>query len=583
VDIAIIYRINKNEGSFSWSSGEVLTFTNWAKTQPDNLNDKQHVVQLLPKGTWEDVDGMDSLKYIVEVPCVNIQQTAGFLNGSSFPAGETHLVTYEIKDDCGKESSCSFNVTVKPSLSLQVPMDVMFPCQDGINGTSVYWLSPYANSCCDNCPPPGEMIEGFDYMGRYNGHQYYYSLDKVTWQEADSIALAVGGHLVTIDDASENQLIAAFLDGRFAYIGLSDRASEGRFVWSTGETVLYQNWQRGQPNNSGGKQDHVMMLGNGFWDDIFDDQQVNFVVEIPCLEVTRIDNGPARGGVFPIGTTTITYEATDNCGNTTQNSFDIYIGDCMNEETDVCTAGASNADFFWIKQVQVGGINNYTGSDNGYKDFSYLSTTLSQEEDYMLTLTPGFANGSTDLYWSVFMDYNQDGDFYDSGEMVFTYEHDNPVQVTFQIPATSKVGMTTMRVALKFGGAPDACEMFTYGEVEDYKINIVDSRFKEDAPATNRTGQEVLILEGAYPPYTGKIDDLLPVTNQLTIDIQQLTAKNTLLNIHNSLGQSIHQQSLTTTKHQTIRLSVEHLKTGIYFISLDSGEHTPIFQKFSKL
>jgi hypothetical protein len=104
-----------------------------------------------------------------------------------------------------------------------------------------------------------------------NGHEYFL-LGPGTWTAARAAAVSMGGHLVTINDAAENEWVRANVlrfDGadRRAWIGLNDIKTEGTFVWTSGEPVTYTNWSGGEPNNSGGIEHYVEMFGNGFWND----------------------------------------------------------------------------------------------------------------------------------------------------------------------------------------------------------------------------------------------------------------------------------------------------------------------------
>src|SRR5690606_3656370 len=70
--------------------------------------------------------------------------------------------------------------------------------------------------------------------------------------------------------------------------------------------------------------------------------------------------------------------------------------------------------------------------------------------------------------------YNGDKDFNDPGELVWSKaaSKNTPNSGTFTIPAGTVGGATRMRVSMKYNGIPTSCETFSYGEVEDYTINL---------------------------------------------------------------------------------------------------------------
>ncbi len=85
----------------------------------------------------------------------------------------------------------------------------------------------------------------------------YYLTTATTWTDAQAQAQAMGGNLVTINDAAENQfLVNAFGGSELFWIGLNDVAQEGVFKWINGEPVTYTNWNSGEPNNYG-NEDYV--------------------------------------------------------------------------------------------------------------------------------------------------------------------------------------------------------------------------------------------------------------------------------------------------------------------------------------
>lgn len=92
-----------------------------------------------------------------------------------------------------------------------------------------------------------------------NGH-FYYLLSPATWTASESEAVRLGGHLISIKDAEEDKWAYdtfASHEGipRALWIGFNDRDAESQFTWVSGETVIYTNWNTGEPNNLDGDQD----------------------------------------------------------------------------------------------------------------------------------------------------------------------------------------------------------------------------------------------------------------------------------------------------------------------------------------
>jgi hypothetical protein len=72
-----------------------------------------------------------------------------------------------------------------------------------------------------------------------------------SWLNAELNAQALGGHLVTINDAAEETWLRAVFGEQIRYwIGFSDASVEGIWLWSSGEPVTYTNWDGGEPNDS---------------------------------------------------------------------------------------------------------------------------------------------------------------------------------------------------------------------------------------------------------------------------------------------------------------------------------------------
>ena len=113
-----------------------------------------------------------------------------------------------------------------------------------------------------------------------NGHYYdlVFEDQPLSWTQARDAAaasmfLGSTGHLATITSAAENAFVrdtfagqlkvqkfrtADDKDGDFAWIGLTDVASEGVYEWVTGEAFAFADWGPFEPNNLG-DQDYILV------------------------------------------------------------------------------------------------------------------------------------------------------------------------------------------------------------------------------------------------------------------------------------------------------------------------------------
>jgi len=149
-------------------------------------------------------------------------------------------------------------------------------------------------------------------------------------------------------------------------------------------------------------------------------------------------------------------------------------------ESSYCSSNGNSTADEYIDRVQLNTINNSpTGSgfgttSTGYSDFTAISTNLLISTTNTITITPRWTGTVYPEGYAVWIDYNRDGDFNDTGERVWanTATTNSPVSGSFTIPTTATLGSTRMRVSMKYNGIPTSCESFQWGEVEDYTINI---------------------------------------------------------------------------------------------------------------
>lgn len=242
--------------------------------------------------------------------------------------------------------------------------------------------------------------------------------------------------------------------------------------------------------------------------------------------------------------------ARDAAGNISSNSNTVSITTLANSITYCTSRGNSTADEF-INRFQMGSINNLSGNNGGYANFTTLSTNITRGAVVSLTITPGWTSTVYSEAYRVWIDYNGDGDFTDAGEQVFNRNRTTatPISGSFTVPTTAVLGPKRMRVSMKYNASPTPCEVFSFGEVEDYTVNIVSTAKGTDI--LNNTTIATL-----YPN---------PVSDGELFIMSQTNFK--VYSIYNTLGQKINEGNFYDNK-----ISVSTLANGTYLLVLQGDE-----------
>ena len=113
----------------------------------------------------------------------------------------------------------------------------------------------------------------------------------------------------------------------------------------------------------------------------------------------------------------------------------------------------------------------------GYSDYTNFSITVTKGQSYPLSITPGLSWSGIlpTAFCRVWIDFNNNNTF-EANELVLEKTNVNPMTANVLIPITAATGNVRMRVAIKWGNYPTACETFEKGEVEDYTVNIIPSK-----------------------------------------------------------------------------------------------------------
>ena len=212
--------------------------------------------------------------------------------------------------------------------------------------------------------------------------------------------------------------------------------------------------------------------------------------------------------------------------------------------------------------VQIGDINNPSGCE-GYGDFMNLITDLEQGSNNQLTVTTGYG----DQYIKVWIDFNDDLDFSPDEVVVDNYviapgqgSGSYTETIALSIPENANLGQHILRAKANWSGdvPADACIETTYGETEDYMVNIVESSL---GLVENNFNNKPLV----YPnPTIGKFSlDLGAVYSNVSITLTDINGR--IIKFENKLN------------GRFFNLEIDNSQ-GIYLLTVKSGKNTAVIR-----
>lgn len=406
--------------------------------------------------------------------------SSNYQPGDVFDAG-LHQVVYTAEDANGNVSNCVFQVNVQADVTVVCPTAIQVSVGSGQSTSVVSWNTPPGSTLCGPCQTLD--LPGFQFLGALGGTRYYLYLGgEVTWSEANTIAAGLGGHLVAIGSSQEN----SFLGNEYltqvhpTWIGLSDSGQEGVYAWENGEPLVFSNWQ-GSTAPLNADRDFCVMLTDGTWSDEDIQAKHSFLMELPCLGVSFSATNPnaLANQAFPIGTTTVFYEATDACGQTCECSFVVEV--FQNQPASYCQA-KGNSSQSWIESIENQGFAKTSGNNGGLGDFT-AATVTAPTPGCFSSLLPGGPAALSHHYWRAWADLNQDGDFFDPNELFIEIDGKGSLSACYDLPRPLPAGPVRVRVAMSRWEAPQPCGDFSAGEMEDFLVSFIDSsEFSNSGP-----------------------------------------------------------------------------------------------------
>ena len=171
--------------------------------------------------------------------------------------------------------------------------------------------------------------------------------------------------------------------------------------------------------------------------------------------------------------TTYEFQVRADCGASLSDYSSTLVVSTQGCGDDYCYSYGLSWDY-WISRVALTSLDNTSGNGYGYTNFTNLSANVIQGGSYTLNLESDDNNSSTSVYWRIWIDFNQDGDFNDPNEEVASLSSisSSATNTSISIPLDAQAGTTRMRVSMSPIDFSSPCDINGSLDVEDYSISI---------------------------------------------------------------------------------------------------------------
>ncbi|MEO6189163.1 MAG: GEVED domain-containing protein, partial [Saprospiraceae bacterium] len=224
-----------------------------------------------------------------------------------------------------------------------------------------------------------------------------------------------------------------------------------------------------------------------------------------------------------------------------------------------CVSKGNNSLFEWVSRVKIGTIDRISVGDGGYYNGTGLVADVNKGTTYTLNYQAGSTGSSGTLYWKVWIDWNRNNSFADAGEEVVVNATPSLtlLAASITVPAGASTGTTRMRVAVKYAGYSTSCLTYTYGEVEDYTLNIKAAGTLIDPNAKNN-----LFAMSVQPN---------PFSNNLNVNLNSEKDQHINISVSNLLGQ-VKQVAKYEVRQgaNSIDLDLSNLLPSTYILNIDA-------------
>ena len=235
-----------------------------------------------------------------------------------------------------------------------------------------------------------------------------------------------------------------------------------------------------------------------------------------------------------------------------------------------CASKGTSQAYEFIDYVKLGTLARTSGADAGYYNGTALAApSIGAGTSQTVSFSAGFTGTAYTEYWKIYIDYNKDGDFIDAGELVVSGSSASAATLsgTFTVPATARNGATRLRVVLSDAAATTSCNTYSYGETEDYTVNITGGAAIAAPTSLLASASAEAATLGLYPnPATEQV--------QLTLSSGADLKSVTVYDVRGAVVPAARYEGGG-------RLDVRRLAGGLYVIRASDGSRT-YQQRFQK-
>jgi uncharacterized repeat protein (TIGR02543 family) len=228
----------------------------------------------------------------------------------------------------------------------------------------------------------------------------------------------------------------------------------------------------------------------------------------------------------------------------------------------------------WISSIKVNTFINNSQKDQ-YSNFTNLVASADIGKNVQVSLKTSFSFETFSEFWKIWIDWNQDGSLNDTNETAFQSIALAPdlgteykeTMGSFIVPTTALLGRTKMRISMKRGSFPSPCEIFTFGEVEDYTILINSDSNMMDTDIDNslQSGDSISIQ-----PNENDLADFIvfpnPANDKVTINLKSLKNTAVKIQLSNVYGTLVKDWNVPILQNALLELDVNEIEIGTYFL-----------------